>query len=117
MNFLRLATAMGAIGQTQNLWITNDIHEKLVMISATKSAGVGNVLGRNTRTAFVGWTYSAIACAIQAHHIAATVASWLADLDAWTPLVELLGRAAHDDDWPAIHAIADCLSVEDQMAA
>ena len=87
-----------------------------VTISATKSAGVGNVSGRNTRTAFVGWTYWATACAIQADHIAATVASWLAELDAWTPLVGLLGRAVHDDDWPAIHAIADYLSVEVQVA-
>jgi hypothetical protein len=54
---------------------------------------------------------------VHADHIAGTVASWLAELDAWTPLVELLGRAVRDGDWPAIHAIADYLSVEVQVAA
>ena len=96
-------------------------HDKVIAVSlghdlGDESAGVRNVSGRNTRTAFVGWTYWATACAIQADHITATVASWLTELDAWTPLVELLGRAVHDDDWPAIHAIADYLSVEVQVA-
>jgi hypothetical protein len=54
---------------------------------------------------------------VQADHIPATVASWLAELDAWTPLVELLGRAVRDGDWPAIHAIADYLSVDVEVAA
>ena len=54
---------------------------------------------------------------VQAGQIAATVASWLAELDAWSPLVEFLGRAVRDGDWPAIHAIADYLSVEVQVAA
>jgi hypothetical protein len=54
---------------------------------------------------------------VQSDHIAATVASWLAELDAWSPLVEMLGRAVRDGDWPAIHAIADYLSVEVQVAA
>jgi hypothetical protein len=53
---------------------------------------------------------------VQSDHIAATVASWLAELDAWSPLVEMLGRAVRDGDWPAIHAIADYLSVEVQVA-
>ena len=53
---------------------------------------------------------------VQADHIAATVASWLAEL-AWSPLVELLGRAVRDGDWAAIHAIGDYLSVEVQVAA
>jgi hypothetical protein len=54
---------------------------------------------------------------VQADHIVSTVASWLAELEAWSPLVELLGRAVRDGDWPAIHAIADYLSVEVQVAA
>ena len=54
---------------------------------------------------------------VRADHIAATVASWLAELDAWSPFVELLGRAVRDGDWAAIHAIADYLSVEVQVAA
>ena len=36
---------------------------------------------------------------------------------AWSPLVELLGRAVRDGDWAAIHAIGDYLSVEVQVAA
>ena len=54
---------------------------------------------------------------VRADHIAATVALWLADLDACSPLAELLGRAVRDGDWPAIHGIADYLSVEVQVAA
>jgi hypothetical protein len=54
---------------------------------------------------------------VQADQIAATVASWLAELDACSPLVELLSRAVRDGDWPATHGIADYLSVEVQVAA
>jgi hypothetical protein len=54
---------------------------------------------------------------VQADHIATTVASWLAELDAWSPLADLLGRRVRDGDWPAIHSIADYLSVEVQVAA
>lgn len=52
-----------------------------------------------------------------ADHIAATVASWLAELDACSPLVDLLSRALRAGDWPAAHGIADYLSVEVQVAA
>ncbi len=54
---------------------------------------------------------------VHADQIAATVAAWLAELDARSPLVELLGRAVCDGDWPAIHTIADYLSVEVRVAA
>jgi hypothetical protein len=54
---------------------------------------------------------------IQADQIAPTVASWLAELGACSPLVEVLGRAVRDGDWPAIHGLADYLSVEVQVAA
>ena len=54
---------------------------------------------------------------VQADDIAPTVASWLAELGACSPLVELLGRAVRDGDWPATHGIADYLSVEVQVAA
>ncbi len=46
-----------------------------------------------------------------------TVASWLAELGACSPLVELLSRAVRDGDWPVTHEIADYLSVEVQVAA
>lgn len=54
---------------------------------------------------------------VQADHIAPTVASWLAELGACSPLVEELSRAVRDGDWPATHGIADYLSVEVQVAA
>lgn len=54
---------------------------------------------------------------VQADDIAATVTSWLAELDACSPLVKLLSRAVRDGDWPATHGIADFLSVEVQVAA
>ncbi len=54
---------------------------------------------------------------VQADDIAPTVASWLAELGACSPLAELLGQAVHDGDWPAVHGIADYLSVEVQVAA
>ena len=54
---------------------------------------------------------------VQADDIAPTVASWLAELGACSPLVELLGQAVRDGDWPATHGIADYLSVEVQVAA
>jgi hypothetical protein len=54
---------------------------------------------------------------VQADQIAATVASWLAELGACSPLVESLSRAVRGGDWPATHEIADYLSVEVQVAA
>lgn len=46
---------------------------------------------------------------VQADQIAPTVASWLAELGACSPLEEL-SRAVGDGDWPATHGIADYLS-------
>jgi hypothetical protein len=54
---------------------------------------------------------------VQADHIAPTLASWLAELGACSPLAEELSRAVRDGDWPAIHGIANYLSVEVQVAA
>jgi hypothetical protein len=54
---------------------------------------------------------------VQADHIAVTVASWLAELDASSPLVDLLSRAVRDGDWVATHGIAGYLSMEVQVAA
>ena len=54
---------------------------------------------------------------VQAGHIAPTLASWLAELGACSPLPEELSRAVRDGDWPATHGIADYLSVEVQVAA
>ncbi|WP_082953214.1 hypothetical protein [Mycobacterium sp. E3251] len=54
---------------------------------------------------------------VQADQISETVASWLAELDVCSPLVESLSRAVRDGDWPATHEIAGYLSVEVQVAA
>ncbi|OBH53784.1 hypothetical protein [Mycobacterium sp. E2479] len=54
---------------------------------------------------------------VQADQIAPTVASWLAELGACSPLAEELGQAVRDGDWPATYGLADYLSVEVQVAA
>jgi hypothetical protein len=49
--------------------------------------------------------------------IATTVAAWLAELGADSPLVEDLARAVHAGDWPAAYAISEYLSVDVTVAA
>lgn len=49
--------------------------------------------------------------------IAATVTSWLAELGAASPMAEDLARAAGAGNWPAVHAISDCLSLDLTVAA
>jgi hypothetical protein len=51
------------------------------------------------------------------HEIAPTVAAWLAELGARSPLVDDLARAAHAGDWPAAFAIGEYLSVDVTVAA
>ncbi len=50
------------------------------------------------------------------HQITATVSAWLAELGAHSPLVDDLARAVRFGDWPAAHALAECLSVEVAIA-
>jgi hypothetical protein len=54
---------------------------------------------------------------VPAHEIATTVAAWLAELGAHSPLVEDLARAADSGDWAATHAIGEYLSVDVTAAA
>jgi hypothetical protein len=54
---------------------------------------------------------------VPGHEIATTVAGWLAELGADSPLVEQLARAVHSGDWPAAHAIGEYLSVNVTVAA
>jgi hypothetical protein len=49
--------------------------------------------------------------------IVVTVSSWLAELGVRSPLVETLGRAVRNGDWPAAYVIADFLSVDVAVAA
>jgi hypothetical protein len=53
---------------------------------------------------------------VPAHQITATVAGWLAEVGAQSPLVEELARAVSDGDWAAAHALGDCLSIEIAVA-
>jgi hypothetical protein len=54
---------------------------------------------------------------VPAHQIRATVSAWLAELGAHSPLVDELARAVRCGDWPAAHALGECLSVEVAVAA
>lgn len=49
--------------------------------------------------------------------IADVVASWLADFEAVSPLVDDLARAVCEGDWPSAHALAARLSVEIEVEA
>jgi hypothetical protein len=49
--------------------------------------------------------------------IAATVSTWLAELDAHSPLATDLGQAVRAGDWPTVHAIGERLSVDVAVAA
>jgi hypothetical protein len=49
--------------------------------------------------------------------IAATVSTWLAELDAHSPLATDLGQAVRAGDWPTVYAIGERLSVDVAVAA
>ena len=54
---------------------------------------------------------------VPADGIVAAVASWLAELDADSPMVADLARTVRSGDWTAAHAIAEYLSVDVTVAA
>lgn len=54
---------------------------------------------------------------VRGHEIASTVSAWLAELGAYSPLVEDLARAACVGDWAAAYAVGDQLSVDVTVAA
>jgi hypothetical protein len=54
---------------------------------------------------------------VTADEIIRTVSSWLAELGAYSPLVDDLARNVRSGDWPAAYAIADHLSIEVSLAA
>lgn len=49
---------------------------------------------------------------VPGHHIASTVAAWLAELGVESPLVDELARAAQAGDWPAVYSVGEHLSVD-----
>jgi hypothetical protein len=49
---------------------------------------------------------------VPVHEIASTVSAWLAELGAYSPLVDELARAVRARDWPAALGIGDYLSVD-----
>jgi hypothetical protein len=53
---------------------------------------------------------------VPASGIVATVSTWLAELDADSPLVEDLARAVCRADWPRAYAIGDRLAVDVTIA-
>ncbi|MFG1930694.1 hypothetical protein ACGFK1_08545 [Mycobacterium sp. NPDC048908] len=54
---------------------------------------------------------------VSADGIACTVSAWLAELGAYSPMVEDLARTVRDGDWTTAYAIADLLSVDVAVAA
>ncbi|MDT5324493.1 MAG: hypothetical protein QOF25_1645 [Mycobacterium sp.] len=52
------------------------------------------------------------AAQVPGDRIAATVSAWLAELGVDSPMAEDLARAARAGNWPVVHAISDCLSVD-----
>ena len=54
---------------------------------------------------------------VREDQIVATVSAWLAELGASSPLVNDLGRAVRNRDWPAAYNIAEYLSVDFTRAA
>lgn len=54
---------------------------------------------------------------IPGNAIAATVSSWLAQLDAESPLVDDLAHAVQIGDWPTTYALGEKLSVEVAVVA
>jgi hypothetical protein len=53
---------------------------------------------------------------VPAHQITATVSAWLAELGVHSPLVDELAHAVRSGDWPAAHALGECLSIEIGLA-
>lgn len=54
---------------------------------------------------------------VSADGIISAVSVWLAELGAWSPLVEDLARTVRSGDRSAAHTIADCLSIDVTLAA
>lgn len=54
---------------------------------------------------------------VSADGIVHILTAWLEELGADSPLVTDLARLVCDGDWPAVHAIADSLSVDVIIAA
>lgn len=49
---------------------------------------------------------------VGAEDITSTVSGWLQELGVRSTLVDQLGGHVARGDWPAVHAIADCLAVD-----
>lgn len=54
---------------------------------------------------------------VRADQLPRTVAAWLAELGAHSPLIDELAKAVCAGDWPTAHAVADRLSVDVAIAA
>ncbi|MEZ0052249.1 hypothetical protein ABIA30_003261 [Mycobacterium sp. MAA66] len=56
------------------------------------------------------------AVAVPGEQVAATVSAWLAELDVDSPLIDELALAVQRQDWPAVYALGERLSVEVMVA-
>jgi hypothetical protein len=54
---------------------------------------------------------------VRADQLPRTLAAWLAELGAHSPLVDELAKAVCAGDWPTAHAVADQLCVDVAVAA
>ena len=82
------------------------------------------ITGMHQRVTHTGPIYRVTQCLRDGHtaevsgsEIAITVSTWLAELDADSPLVEDLALAVRAGDWSAAHAIGEYLSVDVTVAA
>ncbi|MUL47945.1 hypothetical protein FZI85_11740 [Mycobacterium sp. CBMA293] len=53
---------------------------------------------------------------VPGEEIAATVSSWLAELDVDSPLIDALELAVQKQDWPTVYALGERLSVDVMVA-
>jgi hypothetical protein len=74
-------------------------------------------MSNNTTYEIVDRLHVGRAVRVPADRIASVVSTWLAELGVDSPLAEDLARAARTGNWPAVHALSDCLSVEVMVAA
>jgi hypothetical protein len=72
---------------------------------------------KNTTYEIVDRLHVGRAARVSGDRIALVVSTWLAELGVDSPLAEDLARAARSGNWPAVHALGDCLSIEVMVAA
>ena len=89
--------------------------------NVSECVGLTSLTHMSTKTAttydIVDRLHARRAAHVPVDRIAATVTAWLAELGVDSPMAEDLARAARTGNWPAVHAISDCLSLDLTVAA